>query len=69
MSVSEAKRITDARHQAKLDQIMVRPYKEEGQLIREFAAAAGQSVQRYILEAVRERMDREKNQRKTTENP
>ena len=69
MSVSEAKRITDARHQAKLDQIMVRPYKEEGQRIREFAAAAGQSVQRYILQAVRERMDREKNQQKTAENP
>ena len=69
MSVSEAKRITDARHQAKLDQIMVRPYKEEGQLIREFAAASGQSVQRYILQAVRERMEREKNQQKTAENP
>ena len=69
MSVSEAKRITDARHQAKLDQIMVRPYKEEGQLIREFASAAGQSVQGYILQAVRERMDREKNQQKTAENP
>ena len=69
MSVSEAKRITDARQQAKLDQIMVRPYKEEGQLIREFASAAGQSVQGYILQAVRERMDREKNQQKTDENP
>ena len=69
MSVSEAKRITDARHQAKLDQIMVRPYKEEGQLIREFATAAGQSVQGYILQAVRERMEREKNQQKTAENP
>ena len=69
MSVSEAKRITDARHQAKLDQIMVRPYKEEGQLIREFASAAGQSVQGYILQAVRERMEREKNQQKTADNP
>ena len=69
MSVSEAKRITDARHQAKLDQIMVRPYKEDGQLIREFASAAGQSMQGYILQAVRERMDREKNQQKTAENP
>ena len=69
MSVSEAKRITDARHQAKLDQIMVRPYKEEGQLIREFATAAGQSVQGYILQAVRERMEREKNQQKTADNP
>ena len=69
MAVSEAKRITDARHQAKLDQIMVRPYKEEGQAIRDAAAAAGQSVQRYILEAVQERMDREKNRQKTAENP
>lgn len=59
MAISEAKRITDARHQAKLDQIMVRPYKEEGQRIRAAAAAADQSVQGYILDAVRERMDRE----------
>ena len=69
MAVSEAKRITDARHIAKLDQIKIQPYKEEGQLIREFAAAAGQSVQGYILQAVRERMDREKNQQKTDEDP
>ena len=69
MAVSEAKRITDARHIAKLDQIKIQPYKEEGQLIREFAAAAGQSVQGYILQAVRERMEREKNQQKTDENP
>lgn len=69
MAVSEAKRITDARHIAKLDQIKIQPYKEEGQLIRDFAAAAGQSVQGYILQAVRERMDREKNRQKTAENP
>lgn len=69
MAVSEAKRITDARHQAKLDQIMIRPYKEEGQQIREAAKAAGQSLQGYILEAVQERMEREKNQQKTAENP
>ena len=62
MAVSEAKRITDARHQAKLDQIMIRPYKGEGQMIREAAASAGVSVQRYILDAVRERMERDKNQ-------
>lgn len=59
MAVSKAKLITDARHQAKLDQIMVRPYKEEGQRIREAAARAGESVQGYILAAVRERMERE----------
>ena len=69
MAVSEAKRLTDARHIAKLDQIKIQPYKEEGQAIRDAAASAGVSVQRYILDAVRERMDREKNQQKTTENP
>ena len=69
MIVSEAKRITDARHIAKLDQIKIQPYKDEGQLIREFAAAAGQSVQGYILQAVRERMDREKKCRNMEENP
>ena len=69
MAVSEAKRITDARHQAKLDQIMIRPYKEEGQQIREAAKAAGKSLQGYILEAVQERMGREKNQQKIEENP
>lgn len=69
MAVSESKRITDARHIAKLDQIKIQPYKEEGQMIREAAASAGVSVQRYILDAVRERMEREKNQQKTGENP
>ena len=69
MAVSEAKRITDARHIAKLDQIKIQPYKDEGQAIRDAAASARVSVQRYILDAVRERMDREKNQQKTTENP
>ena len=69
MAVSEAKRITDARHIAKLDQIKIQPYKDEGQAIRDAAASAGVSVQRYILDAVRERMEREKNQQKTAENP
>ena len=69
MAVSEAKRITDARHIAKLDQIKIQPYKEEGQAIRDAAASARVSVQRYILDAVRERMEREKNQQKTGENP
>ena len=69
MAVSESKRITDARHIAKLDQIKIQPYKEEGQAIRDAAASAKVSVQRYILDAVRERMEREKNQQKTAENP
>lgn len=62
MAVSEAKRITDARHQAKLDQIKIQPYKEEGQRIREAASRAGESVQGYILTAVRQRMAQDATQ-------
>ena len=69
MSLTEAKRASNRKSDMKYQQILLKPYKEDGQLIREFAAAAGQSVQGYILQAVRERMDREKNQQKTTENP
>lgn len=36
---------------------MLRPAKETGAEIRAAAAKAGQSVQAYILQAVRERMD------------
>ncbi len=65
MALSEAKRAADKRHNAKLDQIMVRPYKEEGALIRSAAAARGQSVQSYVLEAVRARMEREQHENET----
>ena len=69
MPLTEAKRASNRKSDMKYQQILLKPYKEEGQLIREFAAAAGQSVQGYILQAVRERMEREKNQQKTAENP
>ena len=69
MPWTEAKRASNRKSDMKYQQILLKPYKDEGQLIREFAAAAGQSVQGYILQAVRERMDREKNQQKTAENP
>ena len=69
MPLTEAKRASNRKSDMKYQQILLKPYKEEGQLIREFAAAAGQSVQGYILQAVRERMEREKNQLKTAENP
>ena len=69
MSLTEAKRASNRKSDMKYQQILLKPYKEEGQLIREFASAAGQSVQGYILQAVRERMDREKNHQKTAENP
>lgn len=40
------------------DNIMIRPTKEEGQLIRQ-AADAGQSVQQYILDTLRKRREAE----------
>ena len=69
MPLTEAKRASNRKSDMKYQQILLKPYKDEGQLIREFAASAGQSVQGYILQAVRERMDRDKNQQKTAENP
>lgn len=63
MALSAKKRATDAAHIAKLDRILISPYKAEGTEIRAAAAAAGQSLQGYILEAVRDRMARD---RKTT---
>lgn len=38
------------------DNIMIRPTKEEGARIRAAAAAAGLSVQRYILDMLREKI-------------
>lgn len=42
------------------DAITLRPSKEEGAAIRQAAEDAGQPLQRYVLQAVRERMEREK---------
>ena len=67
--VSENKRKSLDAYNATCDYISLRPKKERGQEIRAAAKAAGKSLQGYILDAVRERMDREKNQQKTTENP
>lgn len=59
MALSEAKKAADKRYTAKLDNIMIRPYREEGAAIRAAAAAAGMSVQAYVLQAVRGWMGRE----------
>ena len=59
MAMSEAHNKASAKWNASRDNIMIRPTKEHGQRIREAAAAAGQSVQQYVLEAVGARMDRE----------
>lgn len=59
MPVSETKRRNNDAYNAKCDAIMLRPRKEAGQEIRAAALAAGQSLQGYILQAVRERMERD----------
>lgn len=46
------------KHHAKLDEFKIRPYKEEGQQIREYASELNMSVQGLFLEAVKEYMDR-----------
>lgn len=61
MPIPAAKRRNNDAYNAKCDAIMMRPRKEIGQEIRAAAAAAGQSLQGYILQAVRERMEREKD--------
>ena len=56
---TDAQRAAVLRHQAKLDRIVIQPEKEEGAIIRQAASNAGQSVQGYILQAIKERMERE----------
>ena len=56
MASTEAQKRASAAYNRKQDNIMVRPSKEEGAAIRQAAADAGQSVQAYVLDAVRRRM-------------
>lgn len=58
MAVSDAHKRASARWNASRDNIMIRPTMDEGREIRDAAAKAGQSVQAYILEAIRERMSK-----------
>ena len=57
---TEAQKRASTNYNRKQDNIMIRPTKEYGAEIRAAAANAGQSVQAYVLQAVRERMEREK---------
>lgn len=53
-------------YQKRQDNIMIRPSKEEGGRIRQAAKNAGQSTQAYILQAIRERMERDEQNAKET---
>lgn len=59
MPVSATKRRNNDNYNAKCDYISIRPLKATGAAIRAAAAASGQSLQGYILQAVRERMTAE----------
>lgn len=59
MPVSESKRRNNDAYNAKCDRIEIKPIKPVGTDIRAAAADAGQSVQAYFLQAVRERMTRD----------
>lgn len=59
MPISDAHRRGNDKYNATCDYISLRPKKEVGERIRVAASAAGQSLQRYILQACEERMQRE----------
>lgn len=61
---TQAHREGNARHIVKLDIIKIQPYKAEGAAIRAAAAKAGQSVQAYILDAIREKEKKESTTKK-----
>ena len=60
MAYNEAKKRSNKKSDAKYMQILLKPYKAEGEAIKAAAIAAGQATQAYVLQAVRERMEREK---------
>lgn len=59
MSVSKAHSRASVKYNRARDNIMIRPDKAEGARIRAAAAAAGQSVQAYVIQACFERMQRD----------
>ena len=56
---TEAQIKASVKYNKSRDYFGLRPDKETGKAIRGAAAKAGQSAQQYILQAVKERMDRE----------
>ena len=59
MALSERKKRSNDNYLDKCDSILLRPRIERGERIRTAAAASGQSLQQYILEAVEARMEKE----------
>ena len=59
MAVSEAHKKASYKYNANRDSITIRPERSKGAAIRAAAVASGKSLQKYILEAVRARMEQE----------
>lgn len=59
MAVSARKRLNNDKYNAKCTQINLKPLTPEANAIKAAAAASGQSLQGYILQAVRARMEQE----------
>lgn len=55
---TEAQIKANVKYNRSKDNIMIRPDKDEGKQIRQAAEDAGKSVQAYILQAVREYMNK-----------
>ena len=55
---TEAQIKANVKYNRSKDNIMIRPDKDEGKQIRQAAADAGKSVQAYIVQAVREYMEK-----------
>ena len=59
MPMDERQKARNIAYNRSRDAITLRPSKEEGAKIRQAAEAAGQPLQQYVLDAVRERMKTE----------
>lgn len=59
MPCTEAQKRGNAAYNRRRDSITIRPSKDDGGAVRAAAAAAGQPVQVYILQACQERMRRD----------
>ena len=62
MSVSEAQKKASIKYLEKLDEIRIRMPKGEKNNIKEAASAAGESMNQYIINAVDQRMERDKRE-------
>lgn len=59
MPCTEAQKRSNIAYNRRQDSITIRPSKDDGAQIRSAAAAAGQPVQVYIMQACKERMQRD----------